>query len=46
MILGGLYFFAYILAQDSPLLNLFNAGAFIVFGEIGTIPFFALSIVV
>ena len=46
VVLGGLYFFAYFLASESPLIQFFERGAFAIFGELGTGPFFALSIVV
>ena len=46
IVLGWLYFFAFSLAQWSPILDLFEAGAFVVFWEIWTQPFFGLCILV
>lgn len=45
IVLGVLYFFAYFMAPSSPILARFHQASFYVFGELGTPPFFALSIV-
>jgi hypothetical protein len=44
--IGGLYFFAFGLADGSPLLNFFQTYASIAFGEIGVHVFFGLTALV
>jgi DNA segregation ATPase FtsK/SpoIIIE-like protein len=44
IIIGALYFFAYFMAPQSPILKRFHQASFYVFGQAGTPPFFALSI--
>ena len=43
IIVGGLYFFAYFMAPQSPILARFNQASFFIFGQLGTPLFFALS---
>jgi hypothetical protein len=43
IIIGGLYFFAYFMAPQSPILARFNQASFFIFGQLGTPLFFALS---
>lgn len=45
IIIGGLYFFAYIMAPQSPILVWFHQASFFIFGKVGTPPFFALSMI-
>ncbi len=43
--MGALYFFVLFMAQGSPLLVWFHKASYIVFGELGTPAFFALSLI-
>lgn len=45
IILGVLYFFAYFMAPTSPILARFHQASFYIFWEVGTLPFFGLSII-
>ena len=44
VIIGGMYFFAYFFASQSPLIGRFHKGAFVAFGQAGTMIFFAITV--
>lgn len=45
IIVGSLYFFAHFMAPNSPLLAWFHKASYVVFGKVGTFPFFGLSVI-